>query len=78
MKDYAVLFSTKRASFAQSLSEYFSHTLGLTIPIPIHVLGTQGRNYDMYLRLGMRYEAGIYTIVISMNRASNDVNFAVG
>jgi len=26
--DYAVLFSTKSASLAQSLSDYFSHTLG--------------------------------------------------
>jgi len=28
-----------------------------------------GRNYDMYLGLGMRYESEIWTIVISMNRA---------
>jgi len=48
---------------------YFIHILGFTIPIFIHVLGTHGRNYDMYLGLGMRYEVEIRTIVISMNRA---------
>ena len=37
----------------------------------LHVLGTHGRNYDMYLGLGMRYEVEICTIVISMNRAFN-------
>ena len=31
--------------------------------------GTWGRNHDTYLRLGMRYEDVICTIVISMNRA---------
>jgi len=35
----------------------------------IHSCTGVGRNYDMYLRLGMRYEAETCTIVISMNRA---------
>ena len=30
-------------------------------------MGTQGRNYDTYLGLGMRYEDEIFTILISMN-----------
>ena len=38
VEDYAVLFSMKRASLAKSLSEYFIHILGFTIPIFIHVL----------------------------------------
>ena len=47
VEDYAVLFSTKRASLAQSLSEYFTH-------ICTHVLGLTitGRNY-MYLGVGI-------------------------
>jgi len=69
VEDYAVQFSTKSASLAQFLSEYFIHILGFTIPIFIHVLGTHGRNYDMYLGLGMRYKVEIRTIMISMNRA---------
>ena len=36
------------------------------------------KNYASYLRLGMRYEAGICTIVISMNGAFKNVHFAVG
>jgi len=69
VEDYAVEFSMKSASLAQFLSEYFIHILGFTIPIFIHVLGTHGRNYDMYLGLGMRYEVEICTIVISVHRA---------
>jgi len=42
VEDYAVLFSMKRASLAQSLSEYFIHILGFTISIFIHVLGYRG------------------------------------
>jgi len=33
--------------------------IGILSMKPIHVLGTQGRNYDMYLGLGMRYESEI-------------------
>ena len=36
----------------------------------------QSTNYE-YLGLGMRYEAGIHTIVINMNGASNCVHFVV-
>ena len=36
---------------------------------------TQGRNSDIYIRLGMRYEAEICTILISMNRAFKRCQF---
>jgi len=69
VEDYAVLFSKKRASLAQSLSEYFIYIhiyRGSQSLFPfkywvhreeLHV--SQGRNYDMYLGLGMRCESEI-------------------
>jgi len=43
-----------------------------------YVLGTQGRNYDMYLGLEIRYESEIWTIVTSMNRAFKWCQFCCG
>jgi len=68
--DYAVLFRTKKASLTKSLSEYFTYVYwGSQSLYPFMYWSTLGRNYDVYLRLGMRYEAEVCTVVISMNRA---------
>ena len=46
------------------------HCLQLNYNPYLHVLCTHGRNYDMYLGLGMRYEVEIRTIVISIQLMS--------
>ena len=80
VEDYAVLFSTKRLHWHNPyLNTSFIYTCtGAHNPYPHLCTGYTGRNYDMYLGLGMRYESEIWTIVISMNRAFKWCQFCCG
>ena len=75
--DYAVLLSTKRLHWHKPYLNISVIYWGSQPTSPFMYWATQGRNSDMYLRLGTRLKlkfAPFWSVWIEL---SNDVNFAV-